>query len=89
MCQYRSHNQLICYLHDSPNFGNILNFITAILILIGVILELLLLPWTKDLVLYSDETTGHRAIILHNLPASADQRDGTYTIISRNVKARI
>lgn len=53
-----------------------MNFVTAILILIGVLLEFVVLLLAKDLTLYGDENDGRRAIILHNLPESEDQRDG-------------
>lgn len=44
-----------CFLHESPNYGDWINVVTAGLILIGIIFEILLLFTVKDLPLYGDE----------------------------------
>lgn len=44
-----------CFLHESPVYGDWLNVVTATLIAIGVIFEVLLLFSITDLPLYGDE----------------------------------
>lgn len=54
-CTLWSQNQSVCLLHDSRDFGNIVNIYSAALALIAVILELIILFVTKDLQLYGIE----------------------------------
>jgi len=54
-CQYFASDNFNCHLHESPSFGDWLNVITALLIVIGIIFEVLLLFVSKELYLYGDE----------------------------------
>lgn len=54
-CQYFSPDNYTCYLHESPLFGNILNIVTATLIGIGVIFDIFVFIFVKDMVLYGEE----------------------------------
>lgn len=54
-CQFWSQNHALCYLHNSQDFGNWVNILSAILSLIAVILEFVLLFFVKDLQLYGNE----------------------------------
>ncbi|XP_031618934.1 solute carrier organic anion transporter family member 74D isoform X2 [Contarinia nasturtii] len=54
-CQYWSQNNLLCYLHNSQDFGNIINILSAILSLVAVIFEFILLFFVNDLQLYGTE----------------------------------
>lgn len=54
-CTLWSQNQSVCLLHDSRDFGNIVNIYSAALALIAVILELIILFVAKDLQLYGIE----------------------------------
>jgi hypothetical protein len=42
-------------LHESPSYGDYLNIVTASLIAIGVLFEVVLLFTVKDMLLYGDE----------------------------------
>ncbi|XP_050077002.1 solute carrier organic anion transporter family member 4C1 [Anopheles maculipalpis] len=57
-CQFWSSNERQCFLHETPTFGNILNMITAALIIIGLIFEMVVFYFVKDMSLYgeNDET---------------------------------
>lgn len=54
-CQLWSQNHSLCYLHNSQNFGNIVNILSASLSLVAVILEFIILFFVKDLELYGDD----------------------------------
>lgn len=54
-CQYEAPDGYRCFLHESPLFGDWINMLTAGLILIGVIFEVILLFSIGDLLLYGDE----------------------------------
>lgn len=54
-CQYVAPDGFRCFIHESPTYGNLLNIVTAALILIGLVFEVLLLFNVKDMVLYGDE----------------------------------
>lgn len=53
-CQYFAPDVSRCFLHET-RFGTIMNIITAGLILIGVIFEIILLFIVNDLMLYGDD----------------------------------
>ncbi|KAL7041620.1 hypothetical protein ACKWTF_000836 [Chironomus riparius] len=54
-CQYFAPDGFTCFLHESPLFGNWMNIITALLIILGIIFEVILLFVVGDLLLYGDE----------------------------------
>jgi hypothetical protein len=54
-CQYRAPDGFRCFLHESPSYGDYLNIVTASLIAIGVLFEVVLLFTVKDMLLYGDE----------------------------------
>lgn len=54
-CQYTAPDDFRCFLHESPTYGDWLNIVTAGLIGIGIIFEVLLLATVKDLLLYGDD----------------------------------
>lgn len=54
-CQYFAPNQDQCFLHESPLFGNLMNMLTAALILVGILFEIGLLFVIGDLPLYGDD----------------------------------
>lgn len=56
-CQYWSSNNSLCYLHNSQNFGNYMNILSAVLSLVAVILDAILFFYVKDLDLYGDGAT--------------------------------
>lgn len=51
-CNFWSQNYSFCYLHDSHNFGNAINILSAVLSLIAVILEFVILLIVRDIELY-------------------------------------
>lgn len=51
-CQYWKANKSFCYLHDSKQFGNIVNILSAILSLIAAAIEFIIWFFVKDLELY-------------------------------------
>lgn len=54
-CQYVAPDGFRCFLHESPTYGDYLNIVTAALILVGIVFEVLLFFSVKDLALYGDE----------------------------------
>ncbi|XP_058059370.1 solute carrier organic anion transporter family member 1C1 [Anopheles bellator] len=54
-CQFWSADERQCFLHETPTFGNILNMITAALIIVGLIFEMVVFYFVKDMTLYGDE----------------------------------
>lgn len=57
-CQYEAPDGYRCFLHESPLFGDWINIVTAGLIIIGIIFEVILLFCIGDLLLYGDEEPG-------------------------------
>lgn len=53
-CQFWSHDNSLCYLHNSQDFGNYVNILSAALSVVAVILEFIILFFVKDLELYGD-----------------------------------
>lgn len=68
-CQYRSQDNSRCYLHESPSFSNWLNGVTASLIAVGVIFDVFVFIFVKDLVIYGDEPEeyNYRHIPMQNM----------------------
>lgn len=54
-CQYEAPDGFRCFLHESPLFGDWINVITAILIVIGIVFEVILMFCVNDLELYGEE----------------------------------
>lgn len=54
-CNFWSQNNSFCYLHDSHNFGNAVNILSAVLSLIAVILEFVILLIVRDIELYGSD----------------------------------
>lgn len=54
-CQYVAPDKFRCFVHESPTYGDWLNIVSAVLIAIGLIFEVLLLFTVSDLPLYGDE----------------------------------
>uniref|UniRef100_A0A182Q9P7 Kazal-like domain-containing protein n=1 Tax=Anopheles farauti TaxID=69004 RepID=A0A182Q9P7_9DIPT len=54
-CQFWSSNERHCFLHETPTFGNILNMITAAFIIIGLIFEMVVFYFVKDMSLYGED----------------------------------
>lgn len=54
-CQLWSSDQQKCFLHDSPTFGNILNIVTASLIAVSILFDILVFIFVRDLDLYGEE----------------------------------
>ncbi|XP_053665106.1 solute carrier organic anion transporter family member 4C1 [Anopheles marshallii] len=54
-CQFWSSNERQCFLHETPTFGNIINMITAALIIIGLIFEMAVFYFVKDMALYGED----------------------------------
>lgn len=54
-CQLWSSDQQKCFLHDSPTFGNILNIVTASLIGVSILFDVLVFIFVGDLDLYGEE----------------------------------
>lgn len=69
-CQIWSQNRLLCYLHNSQNFGNYVNILSAVLSLIAVILEFFILFCVKDLQLYGEEEEEPQVTAVELLPIS-------------------
>ncbi|KAG4066838.1 hypothetical protein HA402_012905 [Bradysia odoriphaga] len=63
-CQYWSTDQQKCFLHESPTFGNILNIVTAALIGVSILFDILVFIFVRDLELYGEEIedTNYRPI---------------------------
>lgn len=71
---------MLCYLHDSQNFGNFLNILSAALSAVAVILEFIILFLVKDLELYgSDNDSEPHLTAVEMLPISTigNTPDGT------------
>lgn len=80
-CQYWSHDHSVCFLHDSKQFGDILNALSAILCLIAVLCEILIYFSVNELELYDGETNTnpfavYRATQLRNLQDDRNEVDG-------------
>uniref|UniRef100_A0A182MA06 Kazal-like domain-containing protein n=1 Tax=Anopheles culicifacies TaxID=139723 RepID=A0A182MA06_9DIPT len=54
-CQFWSSDERQCFLHETPTFGNIINMITAALIIIGLIFEMVVFYFVKDMSLYGED----------------------------------
>ncbi|XP_062545501.1 solute carrier organic anion transporter family member 1C1 [Armigeres subalbatus] len=54
-CQFWSSDQRRCFIHENPFFGTTLNILTAVLIAIGVLFEILVFYFVRDLPLYGDD----------------------------------
>lgn len=54
-CQYEAPDKFNCFLHESPLYGDWLNIVTAGLIAVGILFEVILLFTVGDMVLYGDE----------------------------------
>ncbi|XP_053673868.1 solute carrier organic anion transporter family member 4C1 [Anopheles nili] len=57
-CQFWSSDERQCFLHETPAFGNILNMITAALIIVGLIFEMVVFYFVKDMALYGEDDVG-------------------------------
>lgn len=73
-CQYEAPDGFRCFLHESPLFGDWINVITAALIVIGVIFEVILMFCVNDLELYGDEeeTESYRPIEMNTYSRNGD-----------------
>lgn len=60
-CHLWSQNNTTCYLHDSHDYGNYVNILSATLTGIGALLELIMIFFVKDLEIYGD-TSGDRVV---------------------------
>lgn len=81
-CQYWSQKHSLCYLHDSQEFGNIINILSAVLSLIAVILEFIILFFVKDLQLYgSDEELQLSGADFQPVPSTVNETDGQFNSI--------
>uniref|UniRef100_A0A182JFR2 Uncharacterized protein n=1 Tax=Anopheles atroparvus TaxID=41427 RepID=A0A182JFR2_ANOAO len=54
-CQFWSSDERQCFLHETPTFGNILNMITAALIIVGLIFEMAVFYFVRDMTLYGED----------------------------------
>lgn len=54
-CQFWASDKYTCFLHESRGFGDVLNIVTAVLVAIGVIFDILVYFYVKDLPLYGDD----------------------------------
>ncbi|XP_058819784.1 solute carrier organic anion transporter family member 74D [Topomyia yanbarensis] len=54
-CQFWSSDQRRCFIHETPFFGTTVNILTAVLIIIGVIFDILVFYFVRDLPLYGDD----------------------------------
>lgn len=80
-CQIWSQNSslALCYLHDSHDFGNYVNILSAALSLIAVILEFIIIFFVKDLELYGDQETSEPAAVeLQPITRPTNEPDGKY-----------
>lgn len=76
-CQYWSPNHSLCYLHNSQEFGNIINILSAVLSLVAVILEFIILFFVKDLKLYGNEDdTQLNVVELQPVSSTRNETDG-------------
>lgn len=72
-CQYEAPDGFRCFLHESPLFGDWINIITAGLIVIGIIFEVILLFCVNDLTLYGDEENEN---VYHPIELNTYNRNG-------------
>lgn len=54
-CQFWSSDQRRCFIHESPFYGTTLNVLTAVLIAVGVLFDILVFYFVRDLPLYGDD----------------------------------
>nr|XP_019932895.2 solute carrier organic anion transporter family member 1C1 [Aedes albopictus] len=54
-CQFWSTDQRRCFIHENPFFGTTLNILTLVLIAIGVLFEILVFYFVRDLPLYGND----------------------------------
>uniref|UniRef100_A0A1Q3FKV0 Putative organic anion transporter polypeptide n=2 Tax=Culex tarsalis TaxID=7177 RepID=A0A1Q3FKV0_CULTA len=54
-CQFWSSDQRRCFIHESPFYGTTLNILTAVLIAVGVLFDILVFYLVRDLPLYGDD----------------------------------
>ncbi|XP_037902517.1 solute carrier organic anion transporter family member 2A1 [Hermetia illucens] len=79
-CQFQSVSNSECELHQSPLHGNILNIISASLILIAIILDCVLLAFVKYLDCYHDTTEES----FRTLPLRAISSNSRYEELTEN-----
>lgn len=78
-CQYWSQTHSLCYLHNSQEFGNIINILSAALSLIAVILEFIILFCVKDLELYGhDDDPQLTGVDIQPISSSRNETDGDF-----------
>ncbi|CRK86316.1 CLUMA_CG000032, isoform A [Clunio marinus] len=84
-CQYAAPDQFLCFLHESPDYGDWLNIVTASLIGIGVIFEVFLLFSVGDLPLYGDEPEDvYRPIEMENIRRDDNENVTSNTALLSN-----
>lgn len=78
-CQFWSHDNSLCYLHNSQDFGNYVNILSAALSLVAVILEFIILFFVKDLELYGDvENLEQTGVELQPITRPTNETDGNF-----------
>lgn len=79
-CQFWSHDNSLCYLHNSQDFGNFVNILSAALSLVAVILEFVILFFVKDLELYGGEDLEQTGVELQPITRPTNETDGNIHI---------
>lgn len=86
-CQLWSPTRHRCYLHDSPIFGDVLNIVTASLIAIGVLFDVIVLFLVKDLELYGDPPDdAYRPIAMQNMAVPPNQPTSENDAVPNNTQ---
>lgn len=80
-----SQNKLICHLHDSKDFANIVNILSAALCLVAVILELIILFFVKELQLYGIDSSSQWIPAVEMQPISSMPTYGKLFFLLSNV----
>lgn len=63
-CQYWSQDKIaVCLLHSSDTFGNTLNIVSAVLVLIGIFFGVLVLIFVGDMEIYGKQGDGEYRMI--------------------------
>ncbi|XP_039449013.1 solute carrier organic anion transporter family member 1C1 [Culex pipiens pallens] len=71
-CQFWSSDQRRCFIHESPFYGTTLNILTAVLIAVGVLFDILVFYFVRDLPLYGDDPEdAYRPIEMRLITAQA------------------
>lgn len=83
-CQFWSSDNVTCFLHNSTSFGNSLNVISAILVLLGLLVEILVFILIKDLPLYGDNVDNGPMVQLQQFTLNRDDTDGWFCILLDN-----